>query len=535
MATHSRKKNNPKRDWPLIRVISFRLLSLSLGAALLYFLFLWLAWDTPLVQHIGKELREFGIPLLLSLVVLGCTWNIDEAFPHSDTRRFSYPVLATFGTLILGITMTFQTTESKSSVLHVKTLQQVEDLSQTDWIHVSRLEVDTTHSGTYTHMRSKPQRYGADKLYFEMLDVYEVNKLPNVYIGTVFTSREYSSMNSEEKLEKHYNEFYYQGINRHAYPRNNLPYLLKHEHHSDLYKGFIQAVTNGNFNHIAPEEATIFRLADENEIPSGHFNYLLVCCIIIAYCLITFLIVALGKPTRKLYEECREPWLKTIFLLLLTSPAVLGAAKRKGEIHEPKKTERRWHIIMGVLIALPPIVSIIYYLAMVFSGVSLMSPDVSEIISWGGANSYLVMESGEWWRIATAFFLHGNLIHIAYNLINYWLILYLYIFTIGSRRLIFSFYLSGLLSIFFAISLSPHTVVGLSGGLMGMYGYTIVNILLEHKAKDSIGLVAIMAGFTLLFSFQATVSLAAHLSGLLAGCTLAFIYYIYDQKENIFE
>ena len=503
--------------------------------ALLYFLFLWIAWDTPLVQHIGEELRNFGIPLLLGLIVVICTWNIDDAFPWISNSRFSFSSLTMAGTLFLGIVIGFQMNQWKSSVLHVETLQQIKNLMETDWVHVSHLETDTTYSGTYTHVVSRPQRHGADKLYFEMLDVYEVNKMPNVYVGTKFTSREYSAMTSEEKLNQYYNDFFHQGINRHAYPLYNQPYLLKHEHHSDLYKGFVHAITNGHFNDLSTDDAIIFRLADESESPSGHFNIAVICWIALAYSLLIILIVIFGKPDRKKYEERDDLLLRTIFNFLLTLPVDAKEEKHKGEIRKSEKTEHTWHIIMAILIALPPIVSIVYYLAMVFSVVSLMSPDVSEIISWGGANSYLVMGLGEWWRIATAFFLHGNLMHIAYNLINYWLILYLYVFAIGSRRVILSFYITGLLSTSCAILFSPHTVIGISGGLMGMYGYIIINSLLTPKHKDGIWFPVIMIGITLLFSFQATVSLAGHLSGLLVGIILAIIYYLYDRRETILD
>src|SRR4029453_14379109 len=49
------------------------------------------------------------------------------------------------------------------------------------------------------------------------------------------------------------------------------------------------------------------------------------------------------------------------------------------------------------------------------SGVGLLNPSPSPLCRLGALNAAAIAESGQWWRLLTVMFLHGGLIHWAFN------------------------------------------------------------------------------------------------------------------------
>jgi rhomboid protease GluP len=60
------------------------------------------------------------------------------------------------------------------------------------------------------------------------------------------------------------------------------------------------------------------------------------------------------------------------------------------------------------------------FIAMVFSGASVMEPTTQDILHWGGDSGPLVLLNGEWWRLFTAMFVHIGIIHLATNMWCLW-------------------------------------------------------------------------------------------------------------------
>ena len=136
---------------------------------------------------------------------------------------------------------------------------------------------------------------------------------------------------------------------------------------------------------------------------------------------------------------------------------------------------------------------------------------------------------GEWWRLFTAPFLHGNIVHFLMNMAA---LAYL-----GKRLEVFARWPHLVLVFLFAavvggeasVTYLSATSVGASGGLMGWLGFLIVFETLHGKLAPRSARRRLMAG-VLLTAFIGLLGYrfidnAAHLGGLLAGMAYAAIVF----------
>ena len=137
-----------------------------------------------------------------------------------------------------------------------------------------------------------------------------------------------------------------------------------------------------------------------------------------------------------------------------------------------------------------------------------------------GARDYHVVE-GEWWRLATAVFLHGNLIHLLFNS--------LVLFDLGpaveemygTARYLVLYFLAGIAGSLASLLWHPFAVsVGASGALFGLIG---VMIAYGYRHRTALGaqvktMYVRWAIYGLVFGFFIPgIDNAAHIGGLLAG------------------
>jgi rhomboid protease GluP len=65
-------------------------------------------------------------------------------------------------------------------------------------------------------------------------------------------------------------------------------------------------------------------------------------------------------------------------------------------------------------------INCVVFFAMMFSGVSPISPSPEQLMQWGANNAGSVLINSEWWRIITAMFVHVGIIHLATNMWCLW-------------------------------------------------------------------------------------------------------------------
>ena len=144
-----------------------------------------------------------------------------------------------------------------------------------------------------------------------------------------------------------------------------------------------------------------------------------------------------------------------------------------------------------------------------------------------GAKFGPALRAGQWWRLLTAGFLHGGLLHI---LMNSWALFDLGAQTeesYGTSRFL-SFYVISTITGFYASFLwSPGLSIGSSAGIFGLIGAMIAlgvrdkssygNLVRSHYTQWAV--YGLVMGFLPMFSIDN----AAHLGGLAGGFVMAYI------------
>src|SRR5947208_10744335 len=127
------------------------------------------------------------------------------------------------------------------------------------------------------------------------------------------------------------------------------------------------------------------------------------------------------------------------------------------------------------------------------------------------------LDQGEWWRLITSAFLHGNLLHLGMNMLVLWIVGAPVEQAIGRGRFLALYLVSGLAGAAGALIFSPNAVtVGASGAIFGILGAALV---LEAQKSYVLGGQAfglIVINLVLTFAIP-NISVGGHLGGLAGG------------------
>jgi rhomboid protease GluP len=146
----------------------------------------------------------------------------------------------------------------------------------------------------------------------------------------------------------------------------------------------------------------------------------------------------------------------------------------------PRQRRRHWasapatYWLLGINCAV--------FIAMVFSGASVMAPTVRQVVIWGGNNGTLVFVYGQWWRLISAMFVHIGIIHLATNMWCLWNLGLLGEPLLGELGMFGAYLLTGFAGNLLSIALHPgvpgssESIVGAgaSGAVFGLAGVLIL-------------------------------------------------------------
>ncbi len=129
----------------------------------------------------------------------------------------------------------------------------------------------------------------------------------------------------------------------------------------------------------------------------------------------------------------------------------------------------------------------------------------------------------QWWRLVTAGFLHGSLMHLAFNMLALWVVGPNLEAVLGRTRFL-ALYLTSLVAgsaVSYAFSSPLGYSLGASGAVFGLFGATIV--VLRRMRRDAGPFVGIVAINLLLPLLVPNIDWRAHVGGLVAGAVVAAV------------
>jgi membrane associated rhomboid family serine protease len=175
-------------------------------------------------------------------------------------------------------------------------------------------------------------------------------------------------------------------------------------------------------------------------------------------------------------------------------------------------------LVTRVLIA----VNVAIYLVTAVQGAGLNSPGGSLYVKWVLFGPWVA--HGGWYRLVTAMFLHGFVLHIAFNMLALWWIGAPVEEYLGRGRFIGLYFVSGLAGSAGALLQAPTTpVVGASGAIFGILGAMLI---LEYQATGSLAgqaMTWIVINLVISFTFS-NVSWGGHIGGLVGGILVTLAY-----------
>ena len=156
----------------------------------------------------------------------------------------------------------------------------------------------------------------------------------------------------------------------------------------------------------------------------------------------------------------------------------------------------------------------------------LGSVDSSTMVHMGAKYGPL-LSTGEWWRFVTAVFVHGSIIHLAFNSIVLFDLGPSVEQIYGSHRFVVLYVVTGAAGFALSYFWHPYAIgAGASGALLGLIGAMIAY---SHRHRETLGetlksMYARWAIYILIFSFLLPgVDHAAHIGGLVTGILLGLI------------
>ncbi len=141
------------------------------------------------------------------------------------------------------------------------------------------------------------------------------------------------------------------------------------------------------------------------------------------------------------------------------------------------------------------------------------------------------------WRFISSIFLHGGLLHLIYNLFALLLFGLVLESTIGSKKFILTFLLTGILANIFSINFYDSSL-GASGAIFGVIGCLIILRPLMTVWAYSLPMPLFLAGIlwaigdSLGIFMPSNVANIAHLSGLFFGLILGALFKDWTRKQR---
>lgn len=144
----------------------------------------------------------------------------------------------------------------------------------------------------------------------------------------------------------------------------------------------------------------------------------------------------------------------------------------------------------------------------------------------GAAFGPFIDVGGEWYRVATAGFLHYGLIHLAFNMYALWILGPMFERSLGPTRFMFTYVACLLGGSFGALLVTPlGLTAGASGAIFGLMGVAVVSQRSMGRSIWDTGLGSVLVlNFLITFGIS-SISVGGHVGGFLVGLACGWVVY----------
>ena len=204
---------------------------------------------------------------------------------------------------------------------------------------------------------------------------------------------------------------------------------------------------------------------------------------------------------------------------------------RRPWAHRGESTIGLTQIIFGINVAV--------FLGMALSGSTVMDFPGRELVQWG-ANVGALTFAGEWWRLLTNVFLHGGLMHIAFNMWCLWNLGALCESLYGRWTFAAIYLICGLGASLASAAWHPFVPsVGASGAIFGLAGALIAAFKLGEFSVPRAALSGTLRSlgafvvYNLIFGFAIPgIDNTAHIGGLVTGLILGALIAVFAPRQE---
>ncbi len=153
-----------------------------------------------------------------------------------------------------------------------------------------------------------------------------------------------------------------------------------------------------------------------------------------------------------------------------------------------------------------------------------MDMDAEALVNMGALYAPYIIIHDEWWRLFTAMFLHGGMMHIVMNMFSLYLIGRGAEMYFDKKSYISIYLFSGLIGGLISIYMHSNSVgVGASGAIFGLFG-ALAGFFLAHKEQLGSHTIKFMKSFGMIIGINLIIGLVipsvdvtAHIAGLVVG------------------
>lgn len=196
---------------------------------------------------------------------------------------------------------------------------------------------------------------------------------------------------------------------------------------------------------------------------------------------------------------------------------------KEKERNEKVKIFKEYPVTM-ILIA----INVIVFIITAILSKNIIDINTLVLVEYGAKVNYLI-NKGEIFRLLTAAFLHGGIVHILFNMYSLYIVGTVVEKIYGWKKYITIYILSALTSSLLSYILAPMTIsVGASGAIFGILGAFLYFAIKErkHLQRGILGNIIAVIVLNLYIGFTSTsIDNLGHIGGFLGGFILSILLY----------